>query len=343
MLNWVKRFYMSSFVIGMFFSTCCFAEDFEVAPQVQSFVEINLKGSVEVTKDVLLLSDIADCKGQQSMCDEIYGIELSSSPLPGQVRGYTRDWVYRVLTKEWPNAQIVMMGSKISKVRALSFDLDADDALASLRKVISEKTKKNKHLRVRLNSIQFSRKIKLRSKDFEYVFPDIANKTNLTQDWLLSKFLKSTSLSMSIVHENQIVATFKVRVDASVEADLPVALRNVKRGALIQKDDFQNEWVSLRKHISRYSRNISNVIGRKTKRIIRVGEPIAYRNLENHYDVKRGQLVQLLFKKGSLKITSKAKVLKSALKGEVVTVESLGTRRRVSAKVLNNKEVTLLY
>jgi flagella basal body P-ring formation protein FlgA len=81
------------------------------------------------------------------------------------------------------------------------------------------------------------------------------------------------------------------------------------------------------------------LIGRKTRQAVTSGEPVPGRYVESPLAVTRNQPVTIIVRKGDLEISSRATTVGQGGIGQTVEVVNLATKRRMRARVIDEKTV----
>ena len=87
---------------------------------------------------------------------------------------------------------------------------------------------------------------------------------------------------------------------------------------------------------------IEHLIGRKLKSSISSGKPILSRNLLTHYNVEKDTILDLIYQKNGVTISTKAVAMSNAQVGEIIEVANTSSNVILKAKVRNSKEAEVL-
>jgi flagella basal body P-ring formation protein FlgA len=141
-------------------------------------------------------------------------------------------------------------------------------------------------------------------------------------------------------HEEQRPQTYYVTGRLSSYKKLPIARRNLSRGARIMKDDVifeKRPWNFARKDIP----TEKELFGGKLKRMALSGGVIWLSNIEKEKAIERGQLVDLVVKKSDWEIRMKGVAQESGMVGDTVSVLNRKSKKVVMGKVIGTKEVAV--
>lgn len=141
-------------------------------------------------------------------------------------------------------------------------------------------------------------------------------------------------------HQEQRPQTYYVTGRMSAFKELPVARRNLNRGARIMKDDVifeKRPWNFTRKDIP----TNKELFGGKLKRMALSGGVIWLSNIEKEKAIERGQLVELIVKKSDWEIRMKGVAQESGMVGDTVSVLNRKSKKVVMGKVIGTKEVAV--
>lgn len=168
---------------------------------------------------------------------------------------------------------------------------------------------------------------------------------NINQHLKLSQCDKPLTLELQskIIQRN---ATVKVSCESpkswslfvgstiALEKPIIVARYELPRHHIINKDDLvtvQRDIYTLR---TGYTNDVNDVIGKELKRAMRSGDIVYSYNLRAPDIIKKGDLVTLIIKRGSLSVSSPGIALSNASAGEKLRVENQRSSRIVHARVI---------
>ncbi len=114
-----------------------------------------------------------------------------------------------------------------------------------------------------------------------------------------------------------------------------VAAQNLNRGKIVTKQDIQVKKMEFQNPPSNLISNLDEVIGKRTKRFIRIGSILTKADIEKVPVIKRGSKVTIVVESPVLKITAPGKAKEDGCKGDVIKVLNLSSKKTIYATVIN--------
>ena len=133
-----------------------------------------------------------------------------------------------------------------------------------------------------------------------------------------------------------------VRSRIIVERQLPVAAERIGKGAVVKALHLTNSWVRDSKIRYGALSEPEEIVGKTTRRTIRVGQPFLKSALVVPNVVRRGQELTVTFRKGGLVLTRQGKALKSGRQGDKIPME-MGNRQRIKARIIDKERAEFLF
>ncbi|MBL1261621.1 MAG: flagellar basal body P-ring formation protein FlgA [Thiotrichaceae bacterium] len=118
-------------------------------------------------------------------------------------------------------------------------------------------------------------------------------------------------------------------------ADIYVATRFLSRGKKLKQDDYALERHDISNQSIGYITDINEIEGKILRRPLRHNSIIPPNALTEAMLVKRGDRVTILAQNTGVKVHMKGKALKSGVKGEVIRVRNLSSKRIIEGTVLS--------
>ena len=115
---------------------------------------------------------------------------------------------------------------------------------------------------------------------------------------------------------------------------IPVLTRPVNRGALIQLDDVTLKDVPSGRLRGTPMRHISELLGMAATRHLRPGRAIFKRDIEQPQIVKRGALVNIIFKAPGITLSTKGKAISGGALGDTISVLNVRSKRTIQVSVI---------
>jgi flagellar basal body P-ring formation protein FlgA len=119
----------------------------------------------------------------------------------------------------------------------------------------------------------------------------------------------------------------------SLPGNVLVALRYVRRGAILAAADVGIEERDLARLMNGHFADSALAVGQRVKRPLRVGSVVSPANLAAPILVRRGTRVTIIAKGGGLEIRAAGKALRDGARGDLVQVRNLASKRLVEGTV----------
>lgn len=146
---------------------------------------------------------------------------------------------------------------------------------------------------------------------------------------------------INTVENNQIkTVTTQIVADIFYYQEIPVVKANMNRGVRLSEQDIVMKRILLPTNGRFYSR-LSDVLDRKTNRILRSGQAIQFDDLEKNLDVRRGELVKATVKSSNIEINLQVKASENGSVGDIIRVENPLTKKQMHATVTRISEVEI--
>lgn len=133
--------------------------------------------------------------------------------------------------------------------------------------------------------------------------------------------------------------TVTARVSHRVRAVIPV--RNIARGEPVTQADIQLREMDLTRTVDDLATRPDEVIGRVATRPLTDGEPFSGDHLRAPLAVRRGDLVTVRARSGSLVVKTVARALADAPAGETIALRNEVTRETFQATVVGDREASV--
>ncbi len=157
-----------------------------------------------------------------------------------------------------------------------------------------------------------------------------------------SKTLTHIYLDVQIYSQGELLKRVRPTVLVHTYAKVPVAVRRIFRGKIIEPEDVRWELQPLRGSLSRYVK-ASELIGAVAKRQIEAGKVITKSAIEPDYAVKKRRSVKIVYQRGAIYIELLGLALQNGKVGDVIRVKNISTNKVLRCKVVRNGVVRYLY
>jgi flagellar basal body P-ring formation protein FlgA len=303
-------------------------------------IELRPKASVSCAR--VYLSDVAKCIGSPDLCREATGIDVAGSPAPGRTVYLQKSMIEAVLEKEWPNASFALDGVDSIRIEAAGVEVSPDDIRTRLQEVVSERTTSiNSEIRVTIHRVQPLGFVSVRPTQSRFNFSDLDSMQLQNVDWV-SKNLVGTRM-VQVRVENPVDqddrSIIQVQVAFSVDRQLPVLKQAVGSGQLLTESNVVVAWVPMARGNQDFVLSADGIIGRKSRQSLSSGEPVPARYLESPLAVMRNQPVTMIVRTGGVEISARATTVDQGVVGQTVEVMNLATKKRMRARVIDEKTV----
>lgn len=144
--------------------------------------------------------------------------------------------------------------------------------------------------------------------------------------------LHSRSFNILFRIADKPVKNIVVRGQLEAIATIPVMVRDLPRGTIIEPSDYRmvkRNIVPLRSPCL----SPSEFLGKKTKRSLRQGQPVARTSISTPPVIKRGELVTISLKHGTLELAAKGIARSNGITGDTIPVRNSNSQRDVLCKV----------
>ncbi|HOB75278.1 MAG TPA: flagellar basal body P-ring formation chaperone FlgA [Phycisphaerae bacterium] len=136
------------------------------------------------------------------------------------------------------------------------------------------------------------------------------------------KKLGMIPLEVTILEKDQVRQVAQVVCQAALTRQVVVASRSINRGEIIQAGDLNVETRSFEKLEDIGVTSTARLIGQRTRRLIKAGDPFDPRDIEPVPLVERNDLVTVSIRRGGLGITATARALSAGSYGDQISLRS---------------------
>ncbi len=322
---------------SLVFASGAFAQ---VAPGLTT--RITLRDKASITGPRVYLSDIAKCSGSPELCREITGIDVAASGAPGRAIFVQKSVIESILEKEWPAAVVTCDGPETVRVDAAGVEVAADELRAKIQELVSERTTSiNAEVRVTVLRVQPLGFVSVRPTQSRLEFSDLDTVQFDNVDWISKNLVGTRMVQVRVQNPTDLQdrSFIQVQVTFSVDRQLPVLKQSVAAGQVISESNIALTWVAMRRGNQDFVLSNQGAVGRKSRQSISSGEPIPMRYLESPLAVVRNQAVTMLVRTGGIEISARATTVDQGSVGQTVEVMNLATKKRMRARVIDEKTV----
>lgn len=116
--------------------------------------------------------------------------------------------------------------------------------------------------------------------------------------------------------------------------EMPVLIEPVARGDILGERHFIRARVPLHTVDANASSDVADLVGKMTRRALRIGAVVGENDVIEPIAVERNDEVTIIYRSGSILLRASGRALRSATRGEVISVENLQSERTISARVI---------
>jgi flagellar basal body P-ring formation protein FlgA len=172
------------------------------------------------------------------------------------------------------------------------------------------------------------------AEDIEWIettTADMPAGTIKDEETLIGKSPKRVVVAGTAIRENDVALLTMV--------DLPIAARDIPRGAALAPGDLQWKRIPEIDVIGSVVRNEEDLVGRVANNHIRAGQPFRTVNVMLPVAMPKGKAVTLIFNNKVMNLTARGKTLEDGAIGQIIRVTNTKSNQIVMAEVINENTV----
>ena len=131
----------------------------------------------------------------------------------------------------------------------------------------------------------------------------------------------------------QIVNNQSVRIKLEALADIVVSTSTLRRGTVLNAEDIELRYEDI-SHLKGPIFSAKEIVGKRLKRSVRLGEPLQKQQVEFPPVIKRGERVVIQVQKHGFILTAAGEAKQDGLTGETIRVENKGSHKEVICQVV---------
>ncbi|MBL4889008.1 MAG: flagellar basal body P-ring formation protein FlgA [Candidatus Lindowbacteria bacterium] len=280
----------------------------------------------DIQNKIVRLGDIATFSGiSHSQREFLNDIVLGYAPMPGTKRVIGRDTIkVHVLSGGFHPHQITIQGDDPvvqRKGQVVSEQTIGRAVLEALTPYTADGTN------FQITRIASLKKMPVGDVTFDVSLPKkIKRKFYVNVDVKVGKEKARIYVTLNAVRVGQVV----------------VAAQKLERGDLITTSNLKVERRDIFTVPHNYFANLSDVVGKKARRVIVPGTPILSASVERDLIVRRGDKVRLIVKLPGLEISSAGESFGTGGVGDSVRVKNLRSKKFVTGRIVSSNEVVVL-
>lgn len=155
-----------------------------------------------------------------------------------------------------------------------------------------------------------------------------------------SRLLHSHRFTLIFRVDGEAVKNLAIRADIEAIAPVAVAAGDLRRGAVLTEQDVNLAELDL-SDVRDPCFDPSELFGRKLRRTLRRGQPIALVDAVAPPLVKRGETVTIYVHKGTLLITARGEARENGAEGEFIKVRNVSSKKEILCRVTSSGQVEM--
>ncbi len=296
---------------------------------------IKCDGKAEVAEDRIYLGKIGVVSGRDSAAVlKLKKIVLGKSPLPGDVRRISRDYIrLRLKQADVDLDRITLKIPESIEVHRATVTITRKE----LRRAVTDFVYANMPWdrdRVKIKEINIDSDVLLPKGNVSYRIEPLRNadykgRVPLPIHFTVNGLFQKRVLAMA---------------DISVLTEVVVARKTLRRYARIEAEDIELREKDLSKTRSKVITDPDELVGMRAKRTIAAGTILRPGLIDYPPLVRRGDVVLVVARTAGLRITALGVVdQREGRKGEKIKVENLDSKKNIYARVLDSKTVEVEF
>jgi len=295
---------------------------FSTSAHCSERIFLTLQASAVVDGENVLLGDVVQLNNENAN-KALLKTVVGRSPNPGQTRFVSADYIRIRLRQAGFDADaITFEGPQDVKVSRHWASLPAGRIRLAVETAIRSRMPWNAE-DVTVSDIQFDETVQLPVGKLTY---RIVPKRH-------EDYLGSTILALHLFVNGEPVRKMWVNATISVMADVVTVVRPLGKHQHIELEDIRVERRDLTGLGSDTIRSVEDALGNRAERMIYPGTVLQTGMIDQPPVVKRGDIVKIIAKTGSMTITATGMVKQQGRKGEMVRVMNTDSNRVILARV----------
>lgn len=287
-----------------------------------SALEVRFRPSAKASGEILLLGEVADILPPSDQARLLESQTLFRSPAPGEDGLYKAEDIRSYLQRSEPDLDdVTWSGAAEIRVSRAGITIDQGRITQIIEAYLKEKS-------AILPQAKFS--FQMAGRVASFVLPQ----GELSYDVIPSSpsIVGSSRFTLIFRVDGRVVKNQSVRVQMQALAPLAVATTELRRGQVIQESDVQLAEMDLGQ-VREPCFDLDELIGKKARRTIRLGEAIERGYVEFPPLVKRGDLVTITASKGALAVTATGLAREDGKKGDTIKVRNTASQKDILCRV----------
>lgn len=285
-----------------------------------------------INGNTIELREICEVKSEDPYFLEVLrSITVTSTPVPGKEKTITKFEVLASLKKAGFSAWDVKFTGKVrTKFSFNSQEISSENIIASAKEYILNESGYDKE-NIIFEILNHPHDLLVpKGKTYFEVYPLSS-----------SVMVGNVFLSVNVIVDKKIIETVPVTIKVRAFKDVLVSRKTLTRGQTIRSSHFEmrrREITRCRKEIIENFDDISKMV---PKRSIRSQQIISADMFEYPDLIKKGEIVKIILKSGSLTITTKGIALNNGRHGDMIRIKNIDTKRIINAVVAGKSSARL--
>jgi flagella basal body P-ring formation protein FlgA len=294
--------------------------------------EIRFKESAVAKGETITLAEVADLSPACATVQALKGQTLFHAPAPGEDAIYKADAIKTYLLQIDSGLQSARWsGAQEIRVKRAGIAIGPDKIHKIIDSFLQEKR-------------AFLPQAQIRFKPLSLPMPFVLPKGKLSYEVIPSdpQILGSRRFTLIFRVDGRVVENRAIRGELEAIAPVAIAAIDLRRGAVLASRDVQLASFDLAQ-LRNPCLNLNELIGKRIKRSVKLGEPIARDIVEFPPMVKRGEVVTISARSGGLHITATGVAQRNGKEGELIKVRNTSSGRDILCKVSAQGEVEVEF
>jgi len=289
---------------------------------------IKFRHQAVVDGDDITLGAVASIAPQDQKARVLAGMVLLGAPAPGEeLRIQQRDLWSRLCRLEPTLSGTNHSGADVIIIRRAGVAFGPQKVKRLLEKYLAAQQERFPTVELRLVNLQLPR---------SFVLPKGTLRTEIRPSD--PGILHSRSFNILFRVKGRPVRNVTVRGQIEAIADVPIMVRDLPRGTLIEPSDIQlvrRDIVPLRAPILKPDQ----LIGKKARRSLRTGQPLTRNMVTSPPVIKRGEVVSISLHHGSLSLSARGIARRNGEAGDTIPVRNTNSQRDILCQVMGPGQV----
>lgn len=151
-----------------------------------------------------------------------------------------------------------------------------------------------------------------------------------------------TTAQITIHVNNQVFTKINLKFNSKLYRQVAVATSQIAPGEILTTDKLRYERMDTGRLGTGYFTDMNKVLGLVTKRSLTPGMVVTDGMVNKPVLIKRGSLVNIVARIGSMEVTAAGQAMQNGHEGELIRVQNINSKKIISAKVLDEGTVQVL-